>query len=233
MAKSKIIKELANGVINTTTALKRAKVLFSELKNETLLNWVNYEISGYPENNPLPDYRILSGKLMGSYFKGSMASHMKWNNVSIPLGNMPEDVVDKLLSVPLYEGVDALIHLIQQNEKAEGNVGKIIPADLFSAISFYNNDPYMIITSAQVIVGSHHVTNIITTIENKLLDALILLENEFGNLDELDIDTSTKTAEEISKLTKELIVIIYNDQSVNIGDGNRIKDSNIASLIEK
>jgi len=90
----------------------------------------------------------------------------------------------------------------------------------------------MIITSAQVIVGSHHIINIISTIENKLLDALILLENEFGNLDELDIDTSTKTPEEISKLTKELIVIIYNDQSVNIGDGNKIKDSNIASLIE-
>lgn len=232
MAKSKIIKELANGVIDITTVLKRAKVLFSEFKNEILLNWASYEISGYPENYPLPDYRILSGKLMGSYFKGSMASHMKWNNVSIPLGSMPEDMVDKLLSISLYEGVDALNHLVQQNEKAEGNVGKIIPADLFSAISLYNNDPYMIITSAQVIVGSHHIINIISTIENKLLDALILLENEFGNLDELDIDTSTKTPEEISKLTKELIVIIYNDQSVNIGDGNKIKDSNIASLIE-
>lgn len=76
MAKSKIIKELANGTIETTTALKRAKVLFSELKNDKLSNWVDYEISGYPKDYNLPDYRIIKGNLSGSYFKGSMASHM-------------------------------------------------------------------------------------------------------------------------------------------------------------
>ena len=88
MAKSKIIKDLANSNIDTITALKRAKVLFSELGNEKLLNWVNFEISGYPLDADLPSYRIEQGSLMGSYMKGSMASHMKWTNVSIPLGKI-------------------------------------------------------------------------------------------------------------------------------------------------
>lgn len=37
MSKSKIIKELANGSIDTQTALKRTKVLLQELENEGIL----------------------------------------------------------------------------------------------------------------------------------------------------------------------------------------------------
>lgn len=48
MAKSKIIKDLANSSVDTMTALKRAKVLLSEIDNEDVNNWVNYEIAGYP-----------------------------------------------------------------------------------------------------------------------------------------------------------------------------------------
>ena len=44
MAKSKIIKDLANGSVDTMVALKRAKVLLSEFNNEDILNWINYEI---------------------------------------------------------------------------------------------------------------------------------------------------------------------------------------------
>ena len=46
MAKSKIIKELANGSIDTQTALKRTKVLLQELDNDDVLRWINCEIEG-------------------------------------------------------------------------------------------------------------------------------------------------------------------------------------------
>ena len=41
MAKSKIIKELANGSIDTQTALKRTKVLLQELDNE---KWIGDKV---------------------------------------------------------------------------------------------------------------------------------------------------------------------------------------------
>ena len=50
MAKSKIIKDLANGVVDTQTALKRTKVLLQDLGDKDLLNWVSYEIGGYPDD---------------------------------------------------------------------------------------------------------------------------------------------------------------------------------------
>lgn len=38
MTRSKIIKELANGTIDTQNALKRTKVLLQEFDNEVILN---------------------------------------------------------------------------------------------------------------------------------------------------------------------------------------------------
>lgn len=231
MAKSKIIKDLANGDVDTITALKRAKVLLFDLKNDEILNWINYEITGYPSDIALPDYRITSGILTGSYIKGSMAQHMKYTNVPLPLGKMPADQREALLSIQFREGVEALKELSISNSDGSQNLAKEIPADFFPNIANYNNDPYMVITSARVIFGTQCIKSIFSIIENRLLDVLILLEKEFGVLDELDIDYSSKSTNELKTITNKIVVIIYNDNRVTVGNGNKIKDSTIASII--
>ena len=60
----------------------------------------------------------------------------------------------------------------------------------------------------------------------------MILEKEFGNLDSLDIDVSGKSEEELHKISERMVVVIYNDNRVTVGNGNKIKDSNIASSIE-
>ena len=160
MAKSKIIKDLANGNVDTLTALKRTKVLLSDFDNQEVKTWINNEITGYPSTATLPDYRVTMGNLVGSYFKGSMASHMTWKNVSIPLGKMPDDIRDKLLSVPFTQGVDALKQL---SEDKSGTLGKTIPADFFPVIATYNEDPYMIITSARVVTSHQFINDILSS----------------------------------------------------------------------
>lgn len=232
MAKSKIIRDLANGEVDTITALKRAKVLASDLNNDKISEWLDYEISGYPTEAIIPSYRRVQGNLMGSYFKGSMAYRMTWKNVSIPLGKMPGDKQELLLSVEFHEGVEALRELAQASRDSGSQIGKTIPADFFPAIATYNNDPYMMITSARVVVSEHIISNIFSTIENKLLDLLMILEKEFGSLDELDIDTTTKSKEEIKDINNRILVLVYNDNSVSVGDGNKIKESTIASTAQ-
>ncbi len=231
MARSSIIKDIANSKVDTVTALKRAKVLFSELENTDLLNWVTYEIIGYPVEAVLPDYRSVKGHLMGSYFKGSMVSHMTWTNVSIPLGKMPDNLKEVLLNVSFREGVEALRKLSEESKEG-GQLGKTIDADFFPVIATYNNDPYMMITSARVIIGSQSIQDVFSSVENRLLDALIILEKEFGNLDDLDIDVSSKSSDELRDIIDRLLVIVYNDNSVTIGDRNSIKSSRIASSIQ-
>ena len=90
----------------------------------------------------------------------------------------------------------------------------------------------MNIISARVVIGSQFVQNIFSVIENKLLDIFMILEKEFGNLYSLDIDVSGKSEEELHKISERMVVVIYNDNRVTVGNGNKIKDSNIASSIK-
>ena len=230
MAKSKIIKDLANSTVDTMTALKRAKVLFSELGNQDLLNWVNYEISGYPADVDLPDYRIERGHLKGSFVRGTMRAHVKATDISLPLGRMPQDLKDDILNVSFRESIGGLKQLSDGN--TTGQLVKTIPAECFHMIAKYNNDPFMNIISARVIVGVQCVADILAAIENRLLDALLLLEREFGNLDDLDLDATQKSPEEIQNIVNQVYIIVYNDSSISIGDGNKIKGSSITTSNE-
>ncbi len=230
MAKSKIIRDLANGTVDTATALKRAKVLFSDLNNDELLKWVNYELIGYPDDATLPDYRVIQGNLIGTYTIGTMHNYLKYTNASVPLGKMPQDLIDDTLSISLYDGVSALKALETKSNATGNGICKTIPADCFGVISKYSN-PFMNIASAQVEAGGHVITGILALVENRLFDALLLLEKEFGILDDLDLDIASKTDEEIESIAKQISVIIYNDNRVQIGDRNKIEGSTIASAI--
>jgi hypothetical protein len=58
------------------------------------------------------------------------------------------------------------------------------------------------------------------------------LEKQFGNLDELDIDVDNKSEQELKEIVNHIYVLIYNDQSVTIGNDNEFNNSNIASSIK-
>lgn len=57
MAKSKIIKELANNQISMEVALQRLMIIASDLGNEELLTWTETELQGYSPSDTLPEYR--------------------------------------------------------------------------------------------------------------------------------------------------------------------------------
>ena len=232
MAKSQIIKDLANGTVDTQTALKRTKVLLQELDDEKLIEWINYEIEGYPSTDNLPEYRKIGGQLYGTYFKGSMANHMTYNHVPLPLGDMPSDDVNMMLTTNITQGIEALKSMIAESEKGDGRgLSKIVPADYYPMIATYNKDPYMIIVTASVELNMPQIRNIFPKVENKLLDILRYLEKQFGNLDDLDIDVNSKSGKELKEIAKQIFLIIYNDQSISVGNNNKIEDSTIASKI--
>lgn len=83
--------------------------------------------------------------------------------------------------------------------------------------------------SAVVEISQTQVKNVFSRVENTVLDVLLLLEKQFGNLDDLDIDLSSKNNEEIRDITNDIMVLIYNDNSISIGDNNKMKDTSIST----
>ena len=63
-------------------------------------------------------------------------------------------------------------------------------------------------------------------VKTKILETLLFLEKEFGDLDGLDVDISIKNSEELRSIINHIEIKLY-DNSISLGDNNRIKNSNI------
>lgn len=68
--------------------------------------------------------------------------------------------------------------------------------------------------------------NIIKKVNLKALNILMRLEKEFGNLDELDIET--KDIDTMENLSKDLKVVLYEDNSVHY-EKSKVKNSPIVT----
>jgi len=57
MAKSKIIKGIANKEISLEVAFNRLLIIASDIGNQDLIDWATNELNGYPNQAQIPSYR--------------------------------------------------------------------------------------------------------------------------------------------------------------------------------
>lgn len=222
MAKSKIIKQFARGEIDTEIALRQLKILLSEFPDKKLIAWVDKELTGYEKNDEIPSYRRAVGSLKGSIINYGMHA----SNIGIPLSlDAPKKLREFCNSVTFYESIGALKQL---TIKEDSPIGIVVPPNYYPAIMKYSLTTMTALLNAQVIVGISDVFQIFSEVNNKLLDIFMLLEHEFGVLDDLDIDLDVKTDNDISIIQNQINFYIYNDNRVTIGDENEITDSVIS-----
>lgn len=148
---------------------------------------------------------------------------MKYSNVPLPLAGLTDEYREAIENVVFVEGIAAIRDMIGQPA-----IGKVVPPELYGAIKKGTN--ISSILSARVEIHQSAPQEIISTVENKVLDILILLENEFGILDDLDIDCSSKSDDELSIVCQKIVNIIFlDDKSITIGDHNKISKSEIST----
>lgn len=219
MAKSKIIKELANSSIDTTTALKRLKILLLSLNKPELDNWVNCELNGYKNIDDVPDYRRFRGQVTANFIIGNAYKMMTYTNTPLPTTNLSDEIKDIIEEGVFNEGISAI-------KEMEGNeLGKSIPPEIYGALTKGTN--ITSITSASAKISKTAPTEIISSVETKILEILCILEKEFGILDELDIECSDKSEQEINEVCQKILNVIYVDKSITIGNDNKISKSDL------
>lgn len=98
--------------------------------------------------------------------------------------------------------------------------------DYLPKIQAYSAVSMTYLMNAYLEISGTVICSILSSVENKVMDILLLLENEFGYLDELSIDLSDKDGEELEKIVNNITIII-NDNHVELGDNNTIKDSKL------
>lgn len=222
MAKSKIIKQFARGEIDTEIALRQLKILLAEFPDKKLIAWVDKELTGYERTDEIPAYRRAVGSLKGSIINYGIHA----SNIGIPLSlDAPKKLREFCNSVTFYESIGALKQL---TIKEDSPIGIVVPPNYYPAIMKYSLTTMTALLNAQVIVGNSDVFQIFSEVNNKVLDILMLLEHEFGVLDELDINLDVKTENDINIIQNQINFFIYNDNRITIGAENEISNSVIS-----
>lgn len=222
MAKSTIIKDFAGGRVSVEIALKQLKVLLAEFDKPEMLKWVNAELQGYDDTDALPEYRVIVGNLVGNFLN----YYTKCTHISIPLkSDAPKELVEMCSQVRLYDSLSALRALTETDRE----FGRQINASLLPYVQQFSAISMTALLNATVEFSQTQVKNVFSRVENAVLDVLLLLEKEFGNLDDLDIDLTSKSNDEIQNIASNIMILLYNDNSIAIGDNNRMKDTSISS----
>jgi hypothetical protein len=217
---TEIINQLIDNSIPLTDSLLKIKVLASRLKNKTLYDWVNKELSGYEPDDEIPEYRVTGCILVGNILHGNM--HMK-NQVLATTG-LPDFIRKHVEKIEFNQPISVLERYIVENNNP---LAYAIPAEIYGYLTEnYENmgNKYISVYSARKHVDLGVIQQAISEVRNKTLDLLLKLEEEFGieiNLQDL-----------IGKKSRanEIINNIMNQTIINKGYGNVINTGNESSI---
>jgi hypothetical protein len=216
-----IINELVDTSVSITSPLLKTKVLANRLGNHNLSTWVNRELTGYTGEDSLPEYRIFSCQFVGSYIAGNM----KHDNHPIPTNGLDKEIQEGLRNLYLRQSISSLEkHILNQKN---GYLEHEMSAEMVALVQINwqkMGNPFLRLLNCRKAVSITAVDEIISSVRNKLLDFSLKIDEEFGNISEI---------ESLKEKTKE-ITRIMNQTIINTnGDGNFVNTGNDSHIETK
>lgn len=214
--------DLINDKIDIIKAFQLLSLLLEDLDNKKIKNWLNFELNGYPKDADVPKYRVINASIVGVIIAYKKVIY----NYNIPL---PTEERVKLCKHTVRNSILEIVNY----SKAEVESDKhylLSPIDLeyINHVALINDAE---ITHASLRLNMYGYTNILNILKNKLIDILKNLEKQYGNLDEYYVNFKTN---ENKKGTEEVILkIIFNDNSINLGNNNKINKSKVGNYNDK
>lgn len=213
--RSKVIKDLILGKIDVLQAIQSLSFMIEDLDdNDDIKKWVESELNGYKDKNNVPKYRIIPTTLIGTVQVG----YAVYKNINIPFSDL--EAIDLFSKEMVLSPLSNVIQLAKaENENSNHALSMEVNTILVNHYQETNGD----VISARRYLSLYAYNNILGSIKDKLLDIFKILEKNYGNLDEMYIDFSDDDKKE--ETIKDINKVIYNDNSIHIGDGNKINES--------
>lgn len=212
--RSKIIKDLIMNKINILQAMQSLDFMLEDINDTEIKDWVNNEINGYKKNDKIPEYRKVNTMLVGDIQVG----YAIYQNVNIPF--IDKEAFEFFSKADINEPLSTIMKLAEaENESSEHSL--CLDANTVLVNKYQKTNGSVIRARRELSIYSYNT--ILSTIKDKILNIFKVLEENYGNLDELYIDFSDDDKK--AKVIEKIETIVYNDNSTSIGNNNEIKDS--------
>ena len=204
-----IIEILSSKNPTLEDAFFKAKVLAHRLGESELRQWVDCELTGYPEISTLPSYRVVSRSVMGNVSN----SVYQYQNHPLPLSHLDRKLREKLETTYLIQS----IAVIEKWAGDEADLTIVIAPELYPSLSKGVGNGYYV----ERAWGKHSVgamLQVITEVRSRLLDFVLNLSEQIP---------SEVSAAEIKKISKEIGVadifknsVFGNNTTIIVGGGS-------------
>ncbi|AVQ34022.1 hypothetical protein C7J88_07455 [Staphylococcus muscae] len=194
MAKSMLIKDITMNKISLSSGLERLYIISYGMKNENLMKWIKCELNGYEEGDHLPSYRIV--KNMNIIYSGiNGAFNMK--NVPLPWHYIPNELKDTFFTICINEGIKTIEeYSTSENLKLGIDLTTFAP-EVYKKTSI---QCYSIINKINI----SHYKSVVDKVRFNLMEILLKLESNFGNIDDFDINFDNISSEKIKKVNSDI-----------------------------
>lgn len=212
-----IIEILSSDTGKLSDALIKTKVLLHKIGHKELVPWVNNELTGYPNRDSVPEYRVLPAEVLVNASNGAyqVTSH------HIPMGHLNKEHRMALETARMDQSLAVLENF---TEKDSVNLRAHIPMESYGLLGKGLSNNYRI-ESAWSEISHSSVLQILIQVRSRLLDFVLELNDQFPS--ELD-DEQVK--ERIGSVdTKNLFnnAMFGNNTTILVGSSNTQSVSNV------
>lgn len=161
-----IQNDLASPGGDVASVLRKCKILSARLGSGDLAAWVDLELNGYPEAQPIPEYRHLATSCYANFL------NIAWraNKQSVPLAIVPEALRDGLRRVEFRGGIASVASFTR--------TGAVINRPELTFVLQDKMFPDMNCVSAWMEISGSEFEQLVSAVKNRILDFVLKIEAE-------------------------------------------------------
>jgi hypothetical protein len=160
--------DLASADSDVLSVLRKCKILAARLNSPELTHWADYELDGFPDAQPLPEYR----KLGITYYASFMNLAWRRPKEPVPIQLVPEEHRDSFRFVEFREGIAKAVIFAQKETGARIERPELVPA--FEGIMW----PQMNCQSVWGEIPIIEFEQLLSAVKNRILDFSLKIEAE-------------------------------------------------------
>ncbi|MQA22793.1 AbiTii domain-containing protein [Rugamonas rivuli] len=155
-------------------ALLRTKVLLHKIGQQTLVDWVSSELTGYARTDQLPDYRCVRGRVYGNISDG----YNVYKRTLIPIMHLSEQQRDYLEGDGMRQALGVMEKLLATATSTSSLAIPIAPEFNQSMAGSLATGCYVEQAWAQTEMSQ--VRQVLIEVRSRLLDFILTLQGEIG-----------------------------------------------------
>lgn len=240
---TELIAELSTPQPSLIDALVKTKVLLHRVGRKDLVEWVNHEINGYPDEAQLPSYRIVPAQVKGNITNNAYT----YNDHPLPTMHLTPTQRKGLEELDMRDSIAVLEGMAKHDKQG---LQRPLPLEYGTHFNKALSNGYKV-QQAWCDIGIGRLAQITAQVRSKLLDFLLELSEKIGaDMSEEDVKRVAQSPETASMFNNAIfgdnVTILVGNHSqqtvqIEVGKGdfnalaellrvNKVTESDVGGL---